>query len=80
MSETKVFLTEEELQQLTNIKNQQNQITFALGDVQVKKEALLTSYRNNATQEQEFLKILSDKYGDGSINLSTGEIESITQQ
>jgi hypothetical protein len=35
---------------------------------------LLDSYRNLAKQEQELLSTLSTKYGDGSINVNTGEI------
>jgi hypothetical protein len=73
--ETKKILTEEELSQLKAIRNQQQQITFALGDVQLRKESLLASYRNVASQEQELLNKLSIKYGDGNINLTTGEIE-----
>jgi len=73
--ETKKILTEEELNQLKAIRNQQQQITFALGDVQLRKEALLSSYRTVASQEQELLNKLSIKYGDGNINLNTGEID-----
>ena len=73
MSESK-FITEEELNQLKGFKAQQNQITFALGEIQVRKENLLSSYRTVATQEQEFYSKLSIKYGDGSLDLNTGEI------
>jgi hypothetical protein len=79
MSESK-FITEEELNQLKGFKAQQNQIAFALGEVNIRKENLLASYRAVATQEQEFYSKLSIKYGDGSLDLNTGEIKSLESQ
>ena len=73
MSET-IKVTPEELQQITDIKTQFSNVTFALGDNRIRKEMLLDSYRNLAKQEQELLSALSTKYGDGSINVNTGEI------
>ena len=72
--ETKKFLTEEELVQLKNYKANKNQVTFALGENRLQKESLLSTYRNLTSQEQEFLNKLSIKYGDGSLDLNTGEI------
>jgi hypothetical protein len=74
------FLTEEELNQLNGFKAQKNQITFALGDNRIQKENLLSSYRTVATQEQEFYSKLSIKYGDGSLDLNTGEITPLESQ
>ena len=79
MSESK-FITEEELNQLKGFKTQQNQITFALGEINIRKENLLSSYRAIAAQEQEFYSKLSIKYGDGSLDLTTGEITSLESQ
>ena len=78
--EIKKFLTEEELSQLKNYKENKNQITFALGENRIQKEMLLGSYRQVATQEQEFLSKLSIKYGDGSLDLVTGEITPTTNE
>jgi hypothetical protein len=72
--ETKKFLTEEELVQLKNYKANKNQVTFAIGENRLQKESLLSTYRNLTSQEQEFLNKLSIKYGDGSLDLNTGEI------
>ena len=77
--ETKKFLTEEELVQLKNYKANKNQITFALGENRLQKESLLSTYRNLTSQEQDFLNKLSIKYGDGSLDLNTGEIISINE-
>ena len=72
--ETKKFLTEEELVQLKNFRANKNQITFAIGENRLQKESLLSTYRNLTSQEQDFLNKLSIKYGDGSLDLNTGEI------
>jgi hypothetical protein len=77
--ETKKFLTEEELAQLRNYKANKNQITFALGENRLQKESLLSTYRNLTSQEQDFLNKLSIKYGDGSLDINTGEIIPINE-
>ena len=74
MSEEKKFISEEDLNQVKAFKAQLNQITFALGEVRIRKENILASYRATLAQEQEFYKNLSVKYGDGSLDLNTGEI------
>lgn len=78
--ETKKFLTEEELVQLKNFRANKNQITFAIGENRLQKESLLSTYRNLISQEQEFLNKLSIKYGDGSLDLNTGEITLPTNE
>ena len=74
MSEEKKFISEEDLNQIKLFKAQANNITFALGKNRIEKENLIASYRNVISQEQEFYKKLSIKYGDGSLDLNTGEI------
>ena len=74
MSEEKKVLSEEELNQVKAFRAQENQIMFALGKNRIEKENLLASYRAVVAQEQDFHSKLSIKYGDGSIDLSTGEI------
>ena len=78
--ETKKFLTEEELVQLKNFKANKNQITFAIGENRLQKESLLFTYRNLTSQEQDFLNKLSIRYGDGSLDLNTGEIVPIDNE
>ena len=78
--ETKKFLTEEELVQLKNFKANKNQITFAIGENRLQKESLLFTYHNLTSQEQDFLNKLSIKYGDGSLDLNTGEIVPIDNE
>lgn len=74
MSEEKKFISEEDLNQIKAFKAQANNITFALGKNRIEKESLLASYRTVISQEQEFYNKLSIKYGDGSLDLNTGEI------
>jgi hypothetical protein len=74
MSEEKKFISEEDLNQIKAFRAQLNNITFALGKNRIEKESLLASYRTVGSQEQEFYNKLSIKYGDGSLDLNTGEI------
>ena len=80
MSEEKKFITEEELAQLKNFKANKNQITFAIGENRIQKESLLSTYRTVVSQEQEFFNKLSIKYGDGNLDVNTGEISLITNE
>jgi hypothetical protein len=74
MVEEKKFISEEDLNQIKNFKIQTNNIVFSLGKNRIDKENLLSSYRTVISQEQEFYNKLSIKYGDGSLDLNTGEI------
>tara|TARA_R110002167_G_scaffold154169_1_gene348376 strand:- start:1744 stop:1998 length:255 start_codon:yes stop_codon:yes gene_type:complete len=79
MSKT-IKLTEEELVILRDYQQKQNQITFNLGNVDIQK-AILEGQRSvileNLADLQEksnkTAKELQEKYGDGNINLETGE-------
>ena len=81
MSNTK--LSESELQQLQDFHRQDNEITFALGQLEVRKTFIEISKQNlqndyrSLVQKQEALgKELQEKYGDGSIDLEKGEFVS----
>lgn len=73
-------LTQEEIKQLSSFQEKRNQITFNLGQVDIQK-AMLEGQRNlileelTKLQEEENTvgKNLQEKYGDGNINLDTGE-------
>jgi hypothetical protein len=78
--ETKV-LTQEELTQLNNIQNQQNNLIVNLGSVEYRmfllernKEILKTQILELEKLNNELGQQLTEKYGDGKINLETGEI------
>jgi len=74
------ILTVEELQQLTEVQTQSQQITLELGNLEItrlqlekRKEEVITFLNEFKAKEQELGKSLSDKYGNGSIDLEKGE-------
>ena len=79
MSKT-IKLSKEELEILQGYQQKQNQITFNLGSVDIQK-ALLEGQRGGLLEDLATLqeksnktaKELQDKYGEGNINLETGE-------
>ena len=79
MSE-KIKLSKEELEILRGYQQEQNQITFNLVSVHIQK-ALLEGQRGGLLEDLATLqeksnktaKELQDKYGEGNINLETGE-------
>ena len=79
MSE-KIFLTSEELQQLKDIQSQGFDVKEQFGEVeyriqllQLQKENIKKELSNLQETEHQISKILDSKYGNGSINLETGE-------
>jgi hypothetical protein len=80
MSETKK-LTEEELTEIKQIKTEYTNLIMALGEVELQKsdiykqKANLLNIQNQLIErENKLAKELTEKYGNGSINLDTGEI------
>jgi hypothetical protein len=78
--ETKV-LTQEELQSLRNLRDQQNNILTGLGSLEYKIILLESNKAVLKLQIAELEKIsanlgaqLTEKYGSGNLNLETGEI------
>jgi hypothetical protein len=76
----KQVLTQEEIQKLTELKSQFNELVSVVGnveiqimDLQLKKEQLKSSLQSLQQQEISIAKELEDKYGQGSISLETGE-------
>jgi hypothetical protein len=77
-------LSQEELQQLKTFQNESNTIMFTLGQIDVQK-ALLEGQRSEVLeklaqlqeQNNDFAKTLQEKYGDGNIDLETGEFKPI---
>jgi len=79
MSKT-IKLSKEELDVLKEYQQTQNSITFELGQVDVQKAILegqrstiLEDLANLQEKSNKTAKELQKKYGDGNINLSTGE-------
>ena len=81
MSNTK--LLESELQQLKDFQRNENEITFALGQLELRKifierqkNNLQNDYQSLLQQQEEVGKQLQEKYGDGNIDLEKGEFVS----
>jgi hypothetical protein len=73
MSEVKK-LTEAELSAVKVIKQEYNELVMAFGEVEVQKQRLIEVQKDLANREGELAKQLQEKYGQGSINIETGEI------
>ena len=79
MSVTK--LTPEELKKLQEYQIENNEIVAGLGtieltidDLKLQKAELLERFKKLQTQQNQSAKELQAKYGDGNIDLETGEI------
>lgn len=78
--ETKV-LTQEELTQLKSLREQQNTLLMNLGSIEYRMSLLEQNKNELKNQVLELEKInnelgaqLTEKYGNGTLNLETGEI------
>ena len=78
--ETKV-LTQEELTQLKSLREQQNNLLMDLGTIEYRMALLDRTKNELKTQVLELERInnelgaqLTEKYGNGTLNLETGEI------
>tara|TARA_R110000744_G_scaffold143898_1_gene255894 strand:- start:14 stop:265 length:252 start_codon:yes stop_codon:yes gene_type:complete len=78
MSTTK--LLKEELQKLKDFQRLENEITFSLGQIELRKVFLEKDKKNLQNQYQSLLqdqektgKELQEKYGEGNIDLEKGE-------
>lgn len=76
-------LTEKELETLKEIQTKTNQITLLLGQIEVQKQILegqkvniLNQFSDLQDEQSKFAKELQEKYGDGNVDISTGEFTS----
>jgi hypothetical protein len=77
-------LTPEELKTLQEYQNENNEIVAGLGTIELtidnlnsQKTELLENFKKLQTQQNQTAKELQAKYGDGNINLETGEISAM---
>ena len=80
MSEVKK-LTSEELEAVKSIKNEYTNLALSLGELELQaaniakeKQRLLTTQSELTEKEIELSKTLTEKYGNGTIDIETGEI------
>lgn len=83
MSE-KVTLTPEELKEFQDLREEIIQTVSILGDLEYRKtlldfeiENLKSVIKQNATKERDLLTGFGKSYGNGSINIETGEITPV---
>lgn len=83
MEET-ITLTEQELNDLKRIQEQGNQLMMKFGEIEMsiqilelQKDRLVESLQELKEKETTYGQILQDKYGNGNINIETGEFTKI---
>ena len=69
-------LTSEELQTVKDIKQEYTNLAFALGELEIQKVMLLDTQRDLIAKEKQLAKQLQEKYGEGTIDLETGEVKA----
>lgn len=81
MSQT---LTPEELQEFQSYRQESNRLAAALGELSYRRtliefelDGIKEAIKANAQKQNEQLRGLGAKYGDGSINVETGEISPV---
>ena len=67
-------LTSEELQIVKDLRQEYTNLAQAVGDLELQKSSLLEMQKELISKEKQIAKQLQEKYGQGSINLDTGEI------
>lgn len=76
-------LTQEELNQINQLRTQQSEVIFSLGQLEYQlfvlereRQKLKNKLEDLEIQSEQAANGLTEKYGSGSINLETGEITS----
>lgn len=76
----KVLLDKKELQFIKKLQQQEQDILTQLGQIEyqilafnIEKDKLKTSIKNIGEEGIKFSESLQQKYGDGNINIETGE-------
>lgn len=84
-------LTQDEVQQIKDLQSKYNQTIFEIGVVEAQsvalkeqieklydnKKMLVSDLKTIEQKESELVKSLQEKYGQGNINIETGEITPI---
>jgi len=73
-------LSKEELQELQSNQQVSNEVIFAIGELELQKAGLIDQFRELSLQQKDLGDQLTKKYGDGKINLNTGEIVPIDSE
>jgi len=81
----KTVLTTDELQSLKNFQSTRSQIIndfgiieFQIQELKTQKEMLVKALANLKIEENKVSQELQDKYGEGNIDLTSGEFVSVS--
>ena len=84
VQDEKIKLSPEELDELQRISNGVNEITASLGKIEIDKlflennrNTLLSSLDELYKSQDAFGKKLAEKYGDGTIDMASGEFTKV---
>lgn len=76
----KILLTQEEINELKSVQEQNNQLIVSFGqleivlqNLEIQKQELKTQYQLLKEKENQLGQSLQTKYGNGNINIETGE-------
>ena len=69
----KIKLSEKELQQLKELQTEGNELVFSLGQIEAQKVSIYSSIKIVQEKQLKLGKELQEKYGDGNIDLESGE-------
>ena len=69
-----IKLQEEELQNITTVQNQITQLVYNLGQLEIQKSNVLTQFEVSQSELNKLGKELQEKYGEGDLDLKTGEL------
>ena len=72
MSEIK--LQKKELQELKELRDKGNNLIFSLGNLKIQQFDLYSQFVEIREEQNKVGKELQEKYGEGNIDLETGEI------
>jgi len=70
---SKIKLSEKELQQLKELQTEGNELIFSLGQIEAQKVSIYSSIGIVQEKQLKLGKELQEKYGDGNIDLESGE-------
>ena len=80
-------LTQEELQQLADVQQKRDNLMFELGQIgilklnlQTREDRIKDFHKELVTEENAVGQQLTEKYGNGSLNLETGEFVPAPQE
>tara|TARA_Y100000385_G_scaffold236912_1_gene251212 strand:+ start:2293 stop:2523 length:231 start_codon:yes stop_codon:yes gene_type:complete len=74
---SKIKLSKKELQELKKLQDEGNKLIFSLGQIEAQKTTLFSQLQEIQDGRNKIGKELQDKYGDGNIDLETGEFTKV---